>query len=158
MTAVRAAFERDCLPMFASRFRPGDLVLNLGAGRHAYREAFPCRVVTADPDPGCDDQFKAETIPYPDASVDGVLLMGVFERLDDPMQALREIFRVLRPGGLLLISLLDLGVPWRKAVDRWRVSATGALHVVRDFILLDLYTVADQAQFVLVRKPTGGPS
>ena len=159
MTTLRTVFERDYLPAFAARFTPSELVLNLGAGRHAYREAFACRVVTADPQPGCDAQFAAEAIPYPDASVDGVLLMGVFERLDDPMQAMREIYRVLRVGGVCLISLLDLAVPWRKAADRWRVSAGGVAHVVREFVLLATHAVDGQAHLCLLQKPAiWGPS
>ncbi len=117
MTAVREAFEREVLPAFAARFRPGHVVLNIGAGSHDYRAAFPCRVVTSDAQHGCDEMFQAEAIPYPDDAVDGVLMMGVFERLDDPMQAIRELHRVVRPGGFVLLSLLDLGFPWRKDVD-----------------------------------------
>lgn len=153
MTPVRALFESQLLPDFARRFGPPDLVLNIGAGDHAYREAFTCRVVTADPKPGCDETFVAEQIPYGDDSVDGVLLMGVFERLDDPMQAMRELRRVLRPGGWLLMSALDRGFEWRKPVDRWRLTAGGVAHVVKDFAVVAIYPVHDLAHFVVAHKP-----
>ena len=141
------------LPAFAARFTAGDVVLNIGAGSHDYRAAFACRIVTSDIQAGCDEQFPAEAIPYADASVDGVLLMGVFERLDDPMLALREVFRVLRPGGVLLISLLDLGFPWRKSVDRWRVSAGGAAHLVRAFDVVAVRAVDGLAHLFMLQKP-----
>lgn len=155
MTAVRAALEREMLPAFAARFTPSDLLLNIGAGRYAYRDHFSCRVVTSDRDPdvGCDECFAAEAIPYATNAVDGVLLMGVLERLDDPMQAMREIRRVLKPGGVALICVLDLGFPWRKPVDRWRLSAGGAAHLLSAFTVITMRQVDDQARFFVVQKP-----
>lgn len=153
MTNARAVFERDVLPAFAGLFDRTDLVLNIGAGRHAYRDRFACRLVTSDRQPGCDETFPAEAIPYGDASVDGVLLMGVFERLDDPMQVMRELWRVVRPGGYLLISALDLAFPWRKPCDRWRLSPGGALHIARDFIVLGLRHVDGEVHFLHLQKP-----
>lgn len=156
MTKVRAALERDLLPAFARRFAPSDLVLNIGAGRYAYRERFACRVVTSDrdPDAGCDQCFPAEAIPYATDAVDGLLMMGVLERLDDPMQAMRELRRVLKPLGFALICVLDLGFPWRnKLVDRWRLSAGGAAHLVREFTVLDMQQVDDWARFFVLQKP-----
>lgn len=157
VTKVRAALERDLLPAFARRFAATDLVLNIGAGRFAYREHFGCRVVTSDrnPEVGCDECFPAEAIPYATDSVDGLLMMGVLERLDDPMQAMRELRRVLKPLGVLLICVLDLGFPWRKPVDRWRLSAGGAAHLVREFTVLDVQQVDDWARFFVLQKPLG---
>lgn len=153
MTSVRAFFESTMLPDFARRFAPTDLVLNIGAGDHAYREAFPCRLVTADRKPGCDEMFRAEQIPYATDSIDGVLLMGVFERLDDPMQAMREIRRVLRPCGWLLLSVLDLGFEFRKAVDRWRLTSGGFDHVLQGFAIVARHNVEGLAHFAIVQKP-----
>lgn len=46
----------------------------------------------------------AEKIPYPDATFDYVTLMEVLVHVYDPVQMLREIKRVLKPGGILLGS------------------------------------------------------
>ncbi len=42
-------------------------------------------------------------LPYPDASFDAVVAANVIHLLDDPNAALRELDRVCRPGGRLII-------------------------------------------------------
>jgi ubiquinone/menaquinone biosynthesis C-methylase UbiE len=40
-----------------------------------------------------------ERLPFPDGSLDGILLSGVVHHLPDPSRCAAEVFRVLRPGG-----------------------------------------------------------
>ncbi len=46
-------------------------------------------------------QMSALELDFPDGSFDGVVVASVVEQTTDPYQALREIFRVLKPGGRL---------------------------------------------------------
>jgi ubiquinone/menaquinone biosynthesis C-methylase UbiE len=46
----------------------------------------------------------AETIPYPDASVDLVVGHAVLHHIPDLEQALREVLRVLKPGGRFVFA------------------------------------------------------
>jgi ubiquinone/menaquinone biosynthesis C-methylase UbiE len=40
-----------------------------------------------------------EALPFPDDSLDGILLSGIIHHLPDPMACACEVFRVLKPGG-----------------------------------------------------------
>ncbi|HEU5376411.1 MAG TPA: methyltransferase domain-containing protein [Ktedonobacteraceae bacterium] len=46
---------------------------------------------------------SVETLPFPDAQFDCVVATLVFCSVDDPERGLREIWRVLKPGGTLLL-------------------------------------------------------
>jgi ubiquinone/menaquinone biosynthesis C-methylase UbiE len=51
-------------------------------------------------------QGDATALPYDDDSVDAVLLTAVLGEIPDTLTALREIRRVLRPGGRLVVGEL----------------------------------------------------
>lgn len=48
---------------------------------------------------------KAEQIPYADESFDIVVALDIIEHVPDDREAIKEIFRVLKPGGKLFFSL-----------------------------------------------------
>jgi ubiquinone/menaquinone biosynthesis C-methylase UbiE len=67
----------------------------------------------------------AEAIPVDDGSFDLVLCTQVLEHTDDPAQTVRELRRVLAPGGRALAS--THGVQWYHPSpnDHWRWTHTG---------------------------------
>ncbi|MEW5864101.1 MAG: methyltransferase domain-containing protein [Pseudomonadota bacterium] len=50
----------------------------------------------------------ARKLPYPDRCFDAAYLIGVLGEIPDPLAALREIRRVLKPGGRLIVCELLL--------------------------------------------------
>jgi arsenite methyltransferase len=49
-------------------------------------------------------EASAEDLPLPDASFDAVISNGVFNLIPDKLTALKEVFRVLKPFGRLMIA------------------------------------------------------
>ena len=57
---------------------------------------------------------RAEALPFADAAFDAVTVLGALEYMEAPESALAECRRVLRPGGTLVVSLLN-----RSSLYRW---------------------------------------
>jgi SAM-dependent methyltransferase len=59
---------------------------------------------------------SVEDIPYPDASFDAAFALRTVQYLDEPLVAIRELMRVTRPSGRVVLceggmSVLDLPLP-----------------------------------------------
>jgi SAM-dependent methyltransferase len=50
--------------------------------------------------------------PYPDESFDGVILSEILEHVDDDVRGLREVRRVLKPGGTVAITVPNANYPF----------------------------------------------
>jgi len=57
-------------------------------------------------------------LPFEDGRFDLVLCIGVIQLIDDHMTVLRELARVIRPGGTLLVQTLHRGSLLRKIMAR----------------------------------------
>jgi SAM-dependent methyltransferase len=101
--------------MIRRYLRPDAVVLDAGAGRglrfpHDYRRSV-ARMAGVDRDPAVmenpnlTDAAIADLVdlPYGDAEFDVVFSKFVFEHLDRPVTVMRELHRVLKPAGHLLI-------------------------------------------------------
>lgn len=74
---------------------------------------------------GIDIVGRAEAIPMGDASVDEVLCTQVFEHLKYPQESAREICRILRPGGYLLITAPQINELHEEPNDFFRYTKFG---------------------------------
>ena len=128
--------------------RAGETVLELGPGPGAFtvdaaqRVGPEGQVIAVDIQPEMIAQVEAriraagvtnvEThvanayeLPLPDASVDRAYLITVLPEIPDPVRALREIHRVLKPGGIVSMTeeFLDPDYPRRATTIAWAKAA-----------------------------------
>ena len=68
---------------------------------------------------------SGECLPFKDVSFDLAYLVTVIGEIPDQDRAFQELYRVLRPGGILSISefLPDPDYPLRRTVTRWALAA-----------------------------------
>ena len=132
----RLAAELSSVP------RPVRDVLDVWCGSRPYDDLFPreARIVGFDV-PGnpygvadvVDDAF----LPFADDSFDLVTLIEAFQYVADPAHAVRELERVLRPGGTVVVSLVfgfeyDRSVAFEARYTEQQLRALfGAWHDVR---------------------------
>jgi len=83
------------------RIRPGGAVLGLDANPEMLAVA---RRKPADVE---WHEGRAESLPFADATFDAVVSQFGLMYFDDPVTALREMQRVLRPGGRLAVAVCD---------------------------------------------------
>lgn len=78
-------------------------------------------------------QADATRLPYEDVSFDAVLLVTVFGEIPDGDAALREVQRVLKPGGRLVVGEIALGDPHFTTLAslRPRAESTGLAFAMR---------------------------
>jgi len=149
--------------------RPGDRVLDMGcgAGRHAfemYRRGADVIAFDRDADeldgvrnlfaamkeagevPGAAQadvkEGDALSLPFADGEFDRIVCAEVLEHIAADVEAIKELIRVLRPGGTVAIT-----VPrWLPEVINWKLSADyhnaegGHIRIYTDHELIDKVT------------------
>jgi SAM-dependent methyltransferase len=137
-------------------------ILDCGAGwePNFYQPLFPrlkyIKQDAQDYDPPCIDVVCdiCDMTPIEDDSIGLVLLLESLEHIEQPRRALDEIYRILKPGGLLILTtVMALGVH-RCPKDYWRFCPDGIESLMRRFRVLD-FTLEGEPSFPLGIWVTG---
>lgn len=149
--------------------RPGERVLDMGAGagRHAFEmyrrgadvvafdrdgdelagvlEIFGAMAENGEVPDGAEADIKegdALALPFADGEFDRIVAAEILEHIPADVEAIKELIRVLRPGGTLAVS-----VPrWLPEVINWKLSPDyhhaegGHIRIYTDHELVDKVT------------------
>jgi SAM-dependent methyltransferase len=104
----------DAVRQFLDRLPSTTRVLDAGCGEGVLVDEYAARLDISGVDPNyTSDRVRhgsVTALPFADASFDRALCLDVLEHLsyEDQPRAFAELFRVLRPGGELLVSVPNL--------------------------------------------------
>ena len=118
------------------QIQPGSRLLDYGCAELPYRHFFSASADYAGADLPGNPQAEivlAEdgTVPVGDESFDAVLSTQVLEHVRDPELYLSECFRVLRPGGRMMLSTHGIFVFHPDPVDYWRWTCSGLERIIK---------------------------
>lgn len=132
------------------RIAEKDIILDVGGGEpfgkwmQQFKPLFSgkdFRTFDFDASTGADVVGDIHAIPLPDASVDAVICSSVLEHVRDPLQAMREIYRILKPGGVLFLYVPSI-YPYHARAghypDYWRFFEDTVRELLRPFIEVSL--------------------
>lgn len=147
---------RNYIKEMISKFKYEEPILDCGAGwePNFYQPLFPnmkyIKQDFQDYDPPCIDVVCdiCHMSSIEENSIGLVLLLESLEHIEQPQRALDEIYRVLKPNGLLILTtVLGMGIH-RCPKDYWRFCPDGIELLLSKFRMLD-FTLEGEPSFPL---------
>lgn len=165
--------ERRRLEMVRAQVR--GRLLDIGCGPNKLVKAYGNGIgVDVHPWPGVDQVVEnSASLPFPDGSFDTVSFVACLNHIPNRHETLREAYRVLKPGGQLLATMITPTLsriwhfvirPWDEdQTDRgvkdgevWGITRAGMTGLIEDAGFTDLQTVGfilGQNRLYVARRP-----
>ena len=125
----------------------GDIDKQGGHYRDYFTSATSYTTSDIEPSMGTDFVVDARDMPFESQKYDAVFCSGVLEHVDAYAEVVKEVWRVLKTGGLFL-----LGVPFKQPIHRapqdfWRFTEHGLRWFLNDlgFLVQELIPLGDPA-------------
>jgi SAM-dependent methyltransferase len=140
---------------------PG-VVLDVGSKKAPYRAKVPAtEYLTLDlrPDVGADIVGDLHDVPRESESIDTAIATEVLEHCYEPARAVNELHRVLRPGGLCLLTTRFIHPFHPDPHDYFRFTHEGLEHLFRGFSTTTVRPLGNRlhaAWILLPRRPPAG--
>lgn len=138
VTHVDQHFIQQLTELYRERLQPNTRILDLMSSwvshlpddiKFAHVEGHGLNAEELARNPRLDHYFvqnlnKNQLLPLPDQSFDAVLNTVSVQYLQRPEAVFAEIYRVLKPGGLAIVSFSNR-MFYQKAIQAWREAAEG---------------------------------
>ena len=137
---INRKLTRGKLMEFLNEYRTDGYTLDIGCGDQLYKELFP-NSICVDIDGNRNPDVIADVHNMNqlwDNVFDCILCTEVLEHCYDPWRAADEMFRVLKPNGILLVSTRFVYPLHDTPQDYYRFTKYGLKHLFRNYHLLEL--------------------
>lgn len=130
---------RKNLEQFLEKYATGKRTLDIGSGGSSYQRFFPNRL-TVDIDPTRKPEIVADAahMPFKDGEFEVVLCTEMLEHVKDPFQVEREIRRVTKTGGILILSTRFVFPLHDTPHDYWRFTKYGLQEIFKEWEIVEL--------------------
>ena len=149
---------RPLIYAFLKKYATNAIILDIGASGDDHREYFPNRTrLDINPSKDTDVIGDAHHLPFKEGSFEAVVCSEMLEHADDPQKVISEIHRVLKPGGLAVLTT-RFAFPIHDAPmnDYWRFTPYGLRKLFSEFEIIEVateggpfYAIAVQLQRIL---------
>lgn len=117
-----------------ARFNHNSVIVNVGSGPAYFEERQDIINVDIYPYTAVDILSDGHSIPIIDNSVDLAISIAMLEHTATPQDSLREIYRIVRPGGYALV-FVPFMQPFHAAPnDYYRWTEKGLEHLMKPFL------------------------
>jgi SAM-dependent methyltransferase len=130
--------------------------MDVGAKHSPYRALVPAtEYLTLDirPDAGADIVGDLHDVPRESASLDTVIATEVLEHCYDPSRAVAEVHRLLRPGGVCVLSTRFLHPYHADPHDYFRFTNEGLAHLFGDFSDVQIRSLGNRVHAAWILMP-----
>lgn len=127
MDFLVSKISRNRMDALVSKYQTDKKTLEVGAfGSPSYSKFFKNRLgIDIRPGRGVDLVASVYDLPFKNDEFEVVLCLGVLEHLEEPIKAISEIKRVLKPGGRIIVSVPFLMPIHDAPNDFWRFTKFG---------------------------------
>lgn len=137
--SLSAKLTRVTLDAFIQAHASTGLTLDIGAQIGPYATLFPHRVaLDIQPRRGIQVVSDAQQLGIASEAFDVVLCTEVLEHLPEPQKAINEMWRVLKPGGTLLLTTRFLFPIHDAPHDYFRFTKYGLRHLLKAFEITEV--------------------
>jgi len=151
---ITRKITRPRLKAFLKRYASDGKTLDIGCGNDPYAEFFPNRTtldIEARPGIKVDIIADAHDLSQIESeSFDVVLCTEVLEHLHTPKKAISEFERVLKKGGMLILSTRFIFPLHDTPHDYYRYTKYGLQHLLKNFEILELKEEASTIETLAV--------
>ena len=144
---TRISFETRLFKQF-KRLKTG-VVVDIGAGDSPYKDKIPhTKYYTVDSKGDPDYLYDARKLPIKTRTVDTVICTEMLEHVKDPKKIVREIYRILKPSGICILTTRFIQPYHEDPKDYYRFTWDSLQDIFKQFRVVEIYSHGNRFQTI----------